>query len=81
MAQGVPLIKELAQDYELLNEQIKEQGFIEAKLNGLIDQRERQLSALNLAEDKSLKLTREKVDKLKEAPEEAVKFGTALRNT
>ena len=63
MAQGVPLIKELAQDYELLNEQIKEQGFIEAKLNGLIDQRERQLSALNLAEDKSLKLTREKVDK------------------
>ena len=80
MAQGVPLIKELAQDYELLNEQIKEQGFIEAKLNGLIDQRERQLSALNLAEDKSLKLTREKVDALKEAPDEAKKFGDAIRN-
>ena len=81
MPRGTPLIKELAQDYELLNEQIKEQGFIEAKLNGLIDQRERQLTTLIAAEDKSLKLTREKVDSLKEAPEEAVKFGNALRNT
>ena len=81
MPRGVPLIKELAQDYELLNEQIKEQGFVEAKLNGLIDQRERQLTALLAAEDKSLKLTREKVDSLKEAPEEAVKFGNALRST
>jgi len=81
MPRGVPLIKELAQDYELLNEQIKEQGFVEAKLNGLIDQRERQLTSLLAAEDKSLKLTREKVDSLKEAPEEAVKFGNALRST
>ena len=81
MPRGTPLIKELAQDYELLNEQIKEQGFIEAKLNGLIDQRERQLTSLLAAEDKSLKLTREKVDSLKEAPEEAVKFGNALRST
>ena len=81
MPRGVPLIKELAQDYKLLNEQIKEQGFVEAKLNGLIDQRERQLTSLLAAEDKSLKLTREKVDSLKEAPEEAVKFGNALRST
>lgn len=81
MPRGVPLIKELAQDYELLNEQIKEQGFVEAKLNGLIDQRERQLTSLLAAEDKSLKLTREKVDSLKEAPEEAKKFGNALRST
>ena len=81
MPRGTPLIKELAEDYQLLNEQIKEQGFIEAKLNGLIDQRERQLTTLIAAEDKSLKLTREKVDSLKEAPEEAVKFGNALRNT
>ena len=81
MPRGTPLTKELKATYEEVNEQIKEQGFIEAKLNGLLDQRERILQTVILAEDKSLKLTREKVDKLKEAPEEAVKFGNALRNT
>jgi hypothetical protein len=80
MPRGTPLIKELAQDYDALNEKIKESGLIESKLNGLLDQRERILATLNAAEDKSLKLTREKVDALKEAPDEAVKLGTALRN-
>jgi len=81
MPRGTPLTKELKATYEDLNELIKEQGFIEAKLNGLLDQRERILQTVIQAEDKSLKLTREKVDSLKEAPEEAVKFGNALRNT
>ena len=81
MPRGTPLTKELKADYKDLNELIKEQGFIEAKLNGLLDQRERILQTVIQAEDKSLKLTREKVDSLKEAPEEAVKFGNALRST
>ena len=81
MPRGTPLTKELKATYEDLNDLIKEQGFVEAKLNGLLDQRERILQTVIQAEDKSLKLTREKVDSLKEAPEEAVKFGNALRNT
>jgi len=81
MPRGTPLTKELKETYEELNEKIKESGFIESKLNGLLDQRERILQTVIQAEDKSLKLTREKVDALKEAPEDAVKFGNALRNT
>jgi hypothetical protein len=81
MPRGTPLTKELKATYEDLNDLIKEQGFVEAKLNGLLDQRERILQTVIQAEDKSLKLTREKVDALKEAPEEAVKFGNALRST
>lgn len=81
MPRGTPLTKELKATYEDLNDLIKEQGFVEAKLNGLLDQRERILQTVIQVEDKSLKLTREKVDALKEAPEEAVKFGNALRST
>ena len=80
MPRGTPLTKELKETYEELNEKIKESGFIESKLNGLLDQRERILQTVIQAEDKSLKLTREKVDKLKEAPDEAKKFGDAIRN-
>ena len=80
MPRGTPLIKELAQDYELLNEQIAKQGPIEAKLNGLIAQRENQLALINQHNDKGLKLTRELVDETKKIPEGAEKFGNAIRS-
>ena len=80
MPRGTPLIKELAQDYELLNEQIAKQGPIEAKLNGLIAQRENQLALINQHNDEGLKLTRKLVDETKKIPEGAEKFGDAIRN-
>ena len=69
MPRGTPLIKELAQDYKLLNEEIAQQGPIEAKLNGLIAQRENQLALINQHNDKGLNLTRELVDETKKIPE------------
>lgn len=80
MPRGTPLIKELAQDYKLLNEKIEEQGPIEARLNGLLAQRENQLALINQHNDKGLKLTREMVDETKKIPPETEKFGNAIRN-
>ena len=51
MPRGTPLIKELAQDYQLLNQEIERQGPIEARLNGLIAQRENQLALINQHND------------------------------
>ena len=80
MPRGTPLIKELAQDYKLLNEEIAQQGPIEAKLNGLIAQRENQLALINQHNDEGLKLTRKLVDETKKIPEGAEIFGDAIRN-
>tara|TARA_Y100000310_G_scaffold92767_1_gene90393 strand:- start:8701 stop:9936 length:1236 start_codon:yes stop_codon:yes gene_type:complete len=81
MPKGTPLIKELAQDYEALNKKIIEAGPIDARLNGLLAQREHTLDLMNQHHDKTLKLTREIVDSTEDTAEESKKVGDAVRST